>query len=295
MYTYLLTIRANPADVPFFEEFLPIFFTKFCQNEYYWSIEKDGTCDRHLHYLSRGENPKDIERVVNKFKAQIFQNFKNRLKDSESTWIDKITEENPGQGFLNIKTVPKDDFGVTLGYILKDAPARRYTGNLKSDDIEKYINLHYINVRNKAKTRDPELDSLKILSGRTMVSKVIDYCKRTNTRYDCPELYYNMVQAGHFFYNISNKIRQRAFRELRIYKDQENSDDKAVLLMENNEDYNIDPEQQQHEDIITLLKMVKGTAVHWSNAPVDQMSNTAKQLKYICYRNNIIYSELDNY
>lgn len=258
MYSYLLTVRCHPADIPYFEEFLHIFFTKFCQNEYYWAIEKDGTSDRHLHYLSRGENPKDIERVVNKFNAKIFQEFKNRLKDSDTLWIDKITNDNPGQGFLNIKTVPKDEFGVTLGYILKEAPARRYTGKLKPDEIENYINLHYINVRNKAKARDPELDSLKIISARTMVTKIIDYCKRTGTRYDCLELYYNMVKAGYFFYNISGQVRARCFRELRIYKEEENLEDKAVILEGNSDDKcGIHTDSEMLDNISSLLKILK--------------------------------------
>lgn len=283
MYSYLLTARCHPADVSYFEEFLPIFFTKFSQNEYYWSIEQDGTCDRHLHYLSRGENPKDLEKVVAKFNTKIFQEFKKRLIDTETQWIDKITDDNPGSGFLNIKTVPKEEFGVTIGYLLKEVPARRYTGKLKSDEIENFINLYYINVRNKAKTRDPEIDALKLLSGRTILTKTIDYCKRSNTRYDCPELYYNMVKSGYFFYNISSQIRARCFRELRIFKEQENIEDKSVLLQENSDDKKHIQETQEQEDILSLLKILK----------TKELNHFEFQtIKNISYQNHIYFDEL---
>lgn len=310
MYSYLLTARCHPADVPYFEEFLPIFFTKFCQNEYYWTIEKDGTCDRHLHYLSRGENPKDIERVVNKFNAKIFQEFKNRLKDSDTLWIDKITNDNPGQGFLNIKTVPKEEFGLTLGYILKEAPARRYTGKLEPDEIENYINLHYINERNKAKARDPELQSLKILSGRSMVPKVYDYCKRTGTRFDNPELYYLMVQNGYFFGNISSKVRARLFRELRVHTKQElqlnginlQSEDRRILNSEMSDDYEASEDTGQWEDIIKLLKIIKmlelEVYIASENSPphaTANLKNWLNVIKHICCKNHLDWSNLEQY
>lgn len=276
MFTYLLTARCHPADPEFFEEFLPIFFSKFTKlsKEYYYSIEKDGTCDRHLHFLSRGENPKDVNAVKVKLNTKLFKGFINRLKDSETKYIDDDT------GFINIKAVRADEFDQTLGYILKDVPPRRYTGSLTPQKIKECLNLHYINERNKAKTRDPELDSLKIISGRTMVTKIIDFCKRNGIRYDCPSLYYTMVQHGYFFYNVAVQARARCFRELRVYKVQENTNDKMTLLADLHADLDLPQQTQECEDIYTLLKILKDKGFQ------------DKELLNIAYRNHIMWDHI---
>lgn len=274
MFTYLLTARCHPADPEFFEEFLPIFFSKFAKAEYYYSIEKDGTSERHLHFLSRGENPKDVNAVKVKLNSKLFKGFINRLKDSETKYIDDET------GFINIKAVRADEFEHTLGYILKDLPKRRHTGDLSSEKIKQCLNLHYINERNKAKTRDPELDSLKIISGRTMVTKILDFCKRNGIRYDCPSLYYTMVQHGYFFYNIAAQVRARCFRELRVYKNQENTNDKMVLLSDLSADQQEQQQTQECEDIYTLLKILKNKEI------ID------KEILNIAYRNHILWDHI---
>ena len=87
----------------------------------------------------------------------------------------------------------------------------------------------YVNNRIKDYYNDRKDNSLKIISGRTMVTKILDFCKRNGIRYDCPSLYYTMVQHGYFFYNIAAQVRARCFRELRVYSSRNKKKDSRII------------------------------------------------------------------
>lgn len=260
MPTYFLTIRAHVADHKYFEDFILFFLQDF--KPYCYSIEKDGSPDRHLHCLL--QDFKDFSKIQQKFKKQWYANFKKVLNfHSNSKWIDtKTSIDSCGTGFINYKTVPSDEVDMTIGYIFKDNASRRDSSAIPEEKLLSCIKLYYTHEKLKAKNTIQECE-YKILSDRTAPAYILDFCKRTDTRLDNPNLCYLMAQHKLMLYNISDRKLTKMLRELRIGEKQEQPDDnktQSVLLYAGEIDFNED--ETLINDITYLLKFLKTIPEH---------------------------------
>lgn len=255
MPTYFLTIRAHVADHKYFEDFILFFLQDF--KPYCYSIEKDGTPDRHLHCLL--QDFKDFSKIQQKFKKQWYTNFKKVLNfHSNSKWIDtKVSLSSCGTGFINYKSVPIDEVDMTIGYIFKDNASRRDSSAIPEEKLLSCIKLYYTHEKLKAKNTIQECE-YKILSDRTAPAYILDFCKRTDTRLDDPNLCYLMAQSKLMLYNISDRKLTKMLRELRIGEKQERDDDQETQqFLHNVGEHEFNEDEYLLKDIRLLLNTMK--------------------------------------
>lgn len=240
---YFLTARAHVSETQIFEDYLKILLPFITTHEnYHYSIEKDDTCDRHIHVLLE-DKAKDMNAFQRKLDTKNFKVFWEHIKDKLSV-KDQLTFT---------KIVKPDEVKETIGYIFKDVNSRQ--GSSKFTDkayIQECVELYWTMKRLKEKKKDENYVDVKIVTTKNFYSRVQEFCNKTLTRYDDDHLLYKMKKAGHGFINISRKQKQEGFRELRIIKNQEKIDEEIQVKSEMYE--HIDEEKQElEEDLLTLL------------------------------------------
>ena len=238
---YFLTARSHVSETQIFEDYLNILmpFIKKHQ-EYHYSIEKDNTCDRHIHVLLE-DNAKDMDAFKRKLNTKDFKLFWEFLRGKISH-KDQLT-------FTEI--IKPDDVKKTVGYIFKDVNSRQ--GSSKFEDkeyIQECVSLYWTVKRLEA--RKPDIDDIKVVTTKNFYATTQEFCNKTNIRYDDPDILYKMKKAGYGFINLSRRQKEEGFRELRIFKNQELTQDKINVKSEMYE--NSDREKEEiMEQLLTLI------------------------------------------
>lgn len=248
MPQYLLTFRCHPNDTQLFEDIHILILNKIKYD--YYSIEKDNTCDRHLHMIT--QDYKDNSKIIQVLNSKYFLNAWKALEEN-NTGIDRTYKEKA------LQVLRIEDIKYYIGYIFKENPQRRSCGTASLEDLKNATDYYLIKSKyDKEKELEKERENIILLTGRTAYAKIIDYCKRHNIGCNSPELYYRMVKDRYAFSNISFKQIGRIFRELRIMNNVEEPEDKQILLSDLHQDNpNIKDYSEEREDIEKLIKILK--------------------------------------
>lgn len=234
---YHITLTPHPSEIQVFEDFLLFFLPDVKKRkEYYYSVEKDDTSDRHLHCVLLDPSP-DTNNFIKKFNKKIYKEFKDSLSSNCSQTIWDV--------FFKVDKITPGEEQIVIGYTHKDrckpddpAPLNRCavyhhdlsdiaTGVYVTDCIKQYYAKERIDARKQCKT------DVTLVTTKNFYAKVNDFVKNNNRgseatpdevgtcQYNDHLLYYNMVKSGYGFINISKQQVSRGFRELRIMNDQE--------------------------------------------------------------------------
>lgn len=246
---YFITFKCHVNDTQLFEEILILLLNKIKYQ--YYSIEKDNTCDRHLHIITQ-DCYSDRSKVIQVLNSKYFKNAWKALSEANTI----INPEYKKQG-LDVRL--EEDVKYRIGYIFKENPMRRHTGSLTPKELSEATNYFLIKDKyDKEKDLQKQRENIILLTGRTAYAKIIDYCKRHSIRCNSPELYYRMVKDRYAFSNISFKQIGRIFRELRIMENVEEPEDKQILLSDLHQDNpNIKEYSEEREDIERLINILK--------------------------------------
>lgn len=264
---YFLTARAHVSETQVFEDYLKIllpFITN--RQEYHYSIEKDDTCDRHIHVLL-DDNAKDVNAFMRKLNTKHFKLFWDHLKDKVS-----VKEQ-----LTFTKIIKDDEVKKTIGYIFKDVNSRQ--GSSKFEDkkyIQECVELYWTVERLIARKKKSNIKDVILMTSKNFYSKVQEFCNTSGIRYDDESLLYSMKQAGYGFINLTRRQKEEGFRELRILYDQEKTEDKLNVRGEMYE--NTDHEKEElMEELLTLLYAEDNLQTNLLNL----------RSKYACYSHKI--------
>ena len=178
---------------------------------------------------------------------------------------------------------------MTIGYIFKDNASRRDSSAIPEEKLLSCIKLYYTHEKLKAKNTIQDCE-YKILSDRTAPAYILDFCKRTDTRLDDPNLCYLMAQSKLMLYNISDRKLTKMLRELRIGEQQELLEDKSTqqnvhLVGE----HDFDEDEYLLQDIRLLLNTIKNEPALFTEA-----NPKLKELLWIFKKNKIEPFLMDN-
>lgn len=241
---YFITARCHVSETEVFEEYLTILLPFIKNREvYHYSIENDGTCDRHIHALLE-DNAKDRDAFMRKLNTKQFKEFWHFLKKTKLSVKEQLTYT---------EIIKEEEVKNTIGYIFKETNSRQ--GSSKMDD-QKYIvecvRLYWTLERRRAEVAQSNIKDVVLMTGKNFYAKVQQFCQTTCTRYDDPDLLYKMKKSSYGFINLSRRQKEEGFRELRIMMNQEEKQDKLKVSSEMFE--NEDSEKEElHEDLLTLL------------------------------------------
>jgi hypothetical protein len=214
-----ITYRAHISEPQVFEDFIntliPYISLKF--PNYIYSIEKDDTCDRHIHLLLQHDE-KDKQKLKQKIEAKYFKDFKKSIQDKQTdlTCAIKYGKGPDGEDFGF--TMMIEDKMKCIGYIFKDITRRNKNGGLSQSLITQCCDFYFSNRRIKNTTDN----DWKQLTTKNIHIKIEEYCKTTGQDVMSPLLQFNMVKDKHTFIQLSNKQRKMAIAELAISQGKDN-------------------------------------------------------------------------
>lgn len=247
---FLLTIRAQVSEVQIFEDFLNIFLPDIKKRkEYYFSVEKDGSPDRHLHAVINDPAP-DRPNFIKKFKKKIYEEFKNSLKETSTQWDSEFKSK-----FFRIDLIKKEDVKLKIGYIFKENNLTRYAVNSDAENPEEYITecVKLYHAKERLDARKTHEDDTILVTPKNFHAKVNEFVKNDDEcDYNDHLIQYRMVKSGYSFVNISDNQTCKGFKELRIRHGKEFDQDIIDVrrkLFEDSENN----EQQILQDLKTLL------------------------------------------
>lgn len=263
---FLLTVRAHVSEVQIFEDFLNILLPDIKKRkEYYFSVEKDGSPDRHLHVVLRDPSP-DRKNFIKKFKKKIYEEFKNSLKDTSTLWDPEFKSK-----FFQILPIKLEEVKLKIGYVFKENDLTRYavhfpeweefpdaadvTPASQAQSAEAFIaecvKLHYAKERIDARTKHE--DDIVLVTPKNFHAKVNEFIKTDEeSDYNDHLIQYRMVKSGYSFLNMSDNQTCKGFKELRIMKGKEFDRDMEDVRRKLFEDSETN-EQQILQDLKTLL------------------------------------------
>lgn len=262
---YFITARCHVSETQLFEDYLSLLLPFVIKHqEYHYSIEKDESCDRHIHVVLE-DTAKDMDAFKRKLNTKEFKNFWDYIKD-KLIHKDQLTYT---------AIIKPDDLKKTIGYIFKDVNSRQGSSKFKDQEyIQECVDLYWTMKRLEA--RKTEVDDIKLVTTKNFYAITQDFCNKTTTRYDDPDILYKMKKSGYGFINLSRRQKEEGFRELRIYKNQEYAQDKLNVKGEMYE--NTDHEKEElMEQLLTLL------------FATDTLDDNLKQLrsKYALHSHNV--------
>lgn len=243
---FLLTARAHVNEVQIFEDFLSIFLPDIQKRkEYYYAVEKDDTCDRHLHVVINDPAP-DRPNFIKKFKKKIYEEFKNSLKDTQTQWDNEFKYK-----FLRIDQIKKGEEQFKIGYVFKEGDNRRKSSTATDEYITQCVKAHH--AKERMDSRKVHEDDVTSVTAKNFHAKVNEYV-RNNEEYDYNNqlLQYSMVRSNYSFLQMSKYQTAKGFRELRIMKGKEYEQDMTDVRREMFEDRE-NNEQQILQDLKSLL------------------------------------------
>lgn len=114
------TFRPHPLDLQKFEDYTTLLLPFIEGHPHYaYSIEKDGTPDRHLHAIMGSPSYKDLSKFT-----QAYESKKRGLKGYKEM-VTRGCQTSSIHGWdTRLLPANEDDFQKTLGYIYKDANPR---------------------------------------------------------------------------------------------------------------------------------------------------------------------------
>lgn len=227
MPNFFLTFRAHPSEPQVFEDFILIFLkTIQKKSRYAWSIEWDGTPQRHIHCVLC--DVPDISKVNQLLNTKHYKLFKQSLDDKYTTW----NSDDDNKGFQNIIRIddsdPEKSTIYYLGYTNKHNNSRRdqkdFTQQEITDAVKEYHSIKRISHR-------PEKNNnIKLITNKNIYQNIISFVENpeNDTSYDDRYLKYKTIKSGFGYSQVSDKTEEKVFQELRIMNNQEWKNDKEI-------------------------------------------------------------------
>lgn len=245
---YSITSRAHPSEMTIFEDWLTIILPFIKEKEYYYSVENDDTCDRHLHVVLE-DNAMDVTNFKKKLETKKFKKFKDSIKNN-ITDFEQLTF---------CKKIKEGEETINIGYIFKETNSRQGSSEfgqtvIAEEFITQCIKEYFTDERIKA--RGNENNDITLITPKNFYSKVQDFCKKNDVNIADHTLYLQMIRNNYGFINISTKQITRGFRELKIMNNKENNTDILSTRQELFDNVNTDSQQAHLEDLYHNLKQL---------------------------------------
>jgi len=285
MPNFFLTFRAHPSEPQVFEDFLILLFKDIQKkSRYAWSIEWDQTPQRHIHVLLC--DVRDIDKIKTMLNNKPYKQFKEYLKDKNTVWL----PDDDNKGFFNCITC--DDKDITkstlyyLGYVNKHNNPRRdqklFTQQEITDAVKEYHSVQRISHK-EIKNND-----IKLITTKNIYSNIISFVENedNDTDYDDRYLKYKTIKKGFGYAQVSDKIEEKVFQELRIFKNKEWKNDKEISNLKSipsQETVDIYKYQELQErttnDIEYLINLIKNNNISLSNMELSKIKNISFNYK----------------
>jgi hypothetical protein len=215
MGDYIITLKCHQNDQQLFEDYLVLVTNWLSENKnnknltrYAWSIEKDGTIDRHLHLFITTRKGFLAKEEADKLRREL------TTKSFKSIQINLNQSKTIIKHALDIKKISKTPQKV-LGYIHKDNCARTERYNITDQEVLDAIKFYFTTER-LDKTL-PLVSDWKHVTNKNFHAIVEDYIKNKPelSLKDCDLIKLRMVKDRHTF-QLPAKDQERYFKELRI-------------------------------------------------------------------------------
>lgn len=213
MRYYFYTVRTHPAEIGMFEDMLAILLP-FCKKheEYCYVIEKDGTPDRHLHFLIRATYP-GIDKFKRALSAKKFNVFLSLINNG-------FTQTNQYAFNTQLVSLDNEDENVSelLGYMYKEENAtRRESNGFAPEFIAEAI--HRFWALERTRRAKPKLVDTKYLKLVTMETHIIHYCEKISRVFKEDNWYSikrDMIIDGYSFVDIPDKKIRLLINEMEL-------------------------------------------------------------------------------
>lgn len=244
MGDYILTLRCHPNDTQLFEDYF-ILIKNWLQTEikkYSYSIEMDGTLNRHLH-LYIHHDFRDADKVKRRITTKEFKSIQIILKQSKTILatalkVDKVTK------------TPKKALGYTQKWNCERREYKGYTDQEILDAVEFYYTSERIE---KSEVINNDWTHV---TNKNFHATVEDYAKKNKLPLkDSDLIKIRMVKDKHTF-QLPSKDQERYFKEIRIANcvhsqaDEYSCSQEAYAIDKNYDGY-------MEEEIRDLLKYIK--------------------------------------
>ena len=250
---YSITSRPHPSEIQIFEDWLLLILPFIKEREYYYTVEKDDSCDRHLHVVLE-DNAVDVTNFKKKLETKKFKNFKDSIKNN-LTDFEQLTF---------CKKIKEGEETINIGYIFKETNSRQGSSEfgqtvIAEEFITQCIKEYFTDERIKARGNEP--DDVTIITSKNFYSKVNDYCKKNNITHADHTLYLKMIRGRYGFINISTKQLTRGFRELKIMNKVEDHEDvlntRSELFDNSVPNYQMSEFEEISQDLKHILELLK--------------------------------------
>lgn len=210
MNRYSITFRPHINDNVIFEEVLPHIISSLNKGlEYFYTVEKDETRDRHIHiYLETKERIDNYFRAVKKILYEKFECTNTVIKVA---WkCNKVNEEH--------------DKKMVLGYQQKEEEYKRRGTNISNEYLEQ-CKVYY------EENKPPEVQTSKYklvdMNKNNIKSHILDFCHRMKKPPNHKTLR-KMLEEGYCSSNIPSNSLRRILLECKvIYGEKFNGEEKA--------------------------------------------------------------------
>ena len=206
--TYIFgTINFAHLDTQVFEDFLIIFLGLLKKQPlYHFSVEKDNSPSRHLHFITKARDTSVWRDKLKKNKSlKPFQEFINS----------KNTETNHHAVMLS--PLKEDDYIIKVGYIFKEGVIERCGTTESQSFILDAVQQYFAVERTKAAI--PKETHFKVLSSKTLVPAIMDHLSKHEqlSISNWTELKASMNSHGYLFYDISESKVRLCVQELKAH------------------------------------------------------------------------------
>lgn len=208
------TFRPQINDQSLFEDFLTLFIPFIKSHiEYAYSVENDGTNERHIHTLLKGKYI-DKDKFYQKWnKTNGLTKFKKTCKEFTNT------DEN---GF-DTKLVPNEENDIlhVLGYTMKECGGNRWSSNMPQLKLTEALEYYHAHRRIKAKS-DIHRDWI-IMKPQTVHAHITKYMKDKGYILPPKTLGIEMASDKYSWVCLTSKQIKLATSELTLSIEKENN------------------------------------------------------------------------
>jgi hypothetical protein len=241
---YSITFRPHINDNLIFEEVLPLIVKSLDRAlEYFYTVEKDETIDRHLHAFIETEQRSD--NFFRSIKKLLYDKFECTNTNLAIAWkVHKVEEEH--------------DKLMVLGYQQKEKDFIRRGSNIDPTYLEKSEKYYCEN-------KPPEIkNNLKIkfieMNKNNIKSHILSFCEKNNEKINS-EILRKMLKNGYCNSNIPQNSLRRIILECKVLisnnltLDEECEYDKPIdwNIDENYDNLNLRQDLRKINDLILLI------------------------------------------
>lgn len=232
----LLTFNPHPSEQEVLNDFHNLFFPLISSKSKYcgFSTEKEGTTDRHIHYIfSCPDSCSDISKVKARVFVKPIKQFQKYLKDSAKL---TIINDNNTQA-LNYKYVKdtNEDKMKTIGYCFKDNSSNRSTETFSEDFITQCVKFYYANRKIDKSKVSTDWD---LITPKNVYTKLPQVSKEKNIDLYGHNLLYSLSKSKVGIANISPKQLKTAYIQLKIAEYSQDEEKNSNLLVNSSRELN---------------------------------------------------------